>query len=309
MQLPDRVTLRECGPRDGWQNIAEFIPTADKIKLINALAATGVPRLELTSFVHPRWVPQLADAEAVCRGVRPVAGCAFSVLIPNQRGLDRALAVRAAGAPIAEILVVVSASEEHNRRNLNRSVSETLAELAEVTAAARRAGLRVTGVVSTSFGCPYAGRMPPERVAAAARAYQEMGADAVSLGDTTGMANPLLVARVVAAVRAAVGDLEVGLHFHNTRGAALANVLAGLQAGITHFEAAYGELGGCQFAAGATGNIATEDLVNMLHEMGIATGVDLERLLAVSRQTQALLGRPLESHLLRAGPPCWQAEG
>lgn len=303
---PPAVTIREEGPRDGWQNIDTQIPTAEKIRLINQLVAAGFRRLMLTSFVHPRWVPQLADAEAVCLGVEKPARCAFAVLIPNYRGLERVLAVRERGAKIDEVTLVISASEAHNRSNVNSSVAESLAAFVPVVDRARREGLKVNGGIGTSFGCPFAGRIAPAAVAAVARSYASMGVQEVMLADTTGMANPRQVPEVVTAVRAAAPDVELTLHFHNTRGAGLANVLAGLQAGVTSFESAYGELGGCNFVSGATGNIATEDLVNMLHEMGIATGIDLAAVLAVSRATEALLGRRLESHVLRAGPPRWE---
>jgi hydroxymethylglutaryl-CoA lyase len=300
----DAIAIREVGPRDGFQNEPETIATADKIALIDALAHSGVTRIELTSFVRPDVVPQLADAREVLAGVDVPDGVARSVLIPNERGLDHALELR---DRFDEIGVVVSASETHNRANVNRSVDESLDGLDRVLARAREAGLRVEGVIATSFGCPYEGVVDRERVLAIARRLVSSGAGEVAFGDTTGMANPLQVREHFEQAAAALGsEVQLTAHFHNTRGQGLANVLAALQAGCASFEASFGELGGCPVPAGATGNIATEDLVSMLHEMGYETGIQLGALIGAARDAQRLLGRRLGSHTLVAGPVDWR---
>jgi hydroxymethylglutaryl-CoA lyase len=307
----DAVKIREVGPRDGFQNEPEVIPTARKVELIDGLARTGLRRIEITSFVRADVIPQLADAADVLTAVSIPEEVSVSVLIGNERGLDAALAVldaAPAGArrPYDEVNVFLSASESHNQHNVNRSVSESLAGVERVLARARDAGLRCEGVVSTSFGCPYEGRVPADRVLDIAERLRDAGAVEIAFGDTTGMANPLQVADFFAAARGRLGDgVELTAHFHNTRGQGLANVLAALEAGVGSFESSFGELGGCPVPAGATGNIATEDLVSMLDEMGIATGVDLPALLACARRVQEILGRPLGSHTLVAGPVEW----
>jgi len=301
--LPTTVRIREVGPRDGFQNEPEVIPTSDKVALIEALASAGLRRIELTSFVRPDVIPQLADAAEVLEAVRLPEGVSASVLVPNERGLERALEHR---ARFQEINGFLSASETHNAKNVGRSIAESLAGLERTFARARAEGLRCEGVISTSFGCPYEGRVPPERVLEIARALADAGAEEVGFGDTTGMANPLQVRDFFTAARGALPDLELTAHFHNTRGQGLANVLAALEAGVESFESSFGELGGCPVPPGATGNIATEDLVSMLHEMGIATGVELAALIDASRQAQRVLGRPLGSHVLTAGPVRWR---
>jgi hydroxymethylglutaryl-CoA lyase len=258
----------------------------------------------VTSFVRADVIPQLADAAEVLRRIDVPDDVAVSVLIPNARGLDAALAQR---EKIDEINVFMSASETHNRKNVNRSIAESLAELEVVLARARAEGLRCEGVISTSFGCPYEGHVAPERVLELAARLRDAGAQEIGFGDTTGMANPRQVAEFFPAARAALGgELELTAHFHNTRGQGLANVLAALHAGVQSFESSFGELGGCPVPAGATGNIATEDLVSMLHEMGVQTGIDLAALLACARRVQEVLGRPLGSHTLVAGPVDWR---
>ena len=304
--LPRAVRIREVGPRDGFQNEPEVIPTERKIELIDALARTGLARLEVTSFVRADVIPQLADAAQVLEGVSIPEDVSVSVLVPNERGLDAALEHR---ARIDEVNVFLSASETHNRKNVNRSVEESLAGLERVLARAREAGLRCEGIISTSFGCPYEGYVPPERVLDIAARLRDFGAQEVGFGDTTGMANPVQVGELFALARERLGarppEVEITAHFHNTRGAGLANALAALQAGVTSFESSFGELGGCPVPAGATGNIATEDLVSMLHEMGVETGIDLPALIACARRAQEILGRPLGSHTLVAGPIDW----
>jgi hydroxymethylglutaryl-CoA lyase len=302
--LPERVHIREVGPRDGFQNEPETIATDDKVRLVDALGRTGLRRLEVTSFVRADVVPQLADGAEVLRRMNLPPEVSVSVLIPNERGLDAALHQR---ERFHEVNVFLSASETHNRRNVNRSVEESLAGLERVLGRARAEGLRCEGVISTSFGCPYEGHVDPERVLAIAARLRDAGAQEVGFGDTTGMANPLQVRAFFARAAEALGaDVELTAHFHNTRGQGLANVLAALESGCASFESSFGELGGCPVPPGATGNIATEDLVSMLEEMGIATGVDLEALLAAARAAREVLGRPLGSHTLVAGPFDWQ---
>jgi hydroxymethylglutaryl-CoA lyase len=300
--MPKTVRIREVGPRDGFQNEPETIPTAEKVRLIDLLSASGLERLEVTSFVRPDVIPQLSDAEQVLAAVQRRDGVSFSVLIPNERGLERALGLR---ERFDEINVFVSASETHNRKNVNRSIEESLAGLERTLATAREAGLRCEGVISTSFGCPYEGEVPPERVFAIAERLAAAGCEEIGFGDTTGMANPGQVGEFFAAARERLGGVELTAHFHNTRGQGLANVLAALEQGIDSFESSFGELGGCPVPPGATGNVATEDVVSMLHEMGVATGIDLPRLLEASRAAQEVLGRPLGAHVLTAGPVDW----
>jgi hydroxymethylglutaryl-CoA lyase len=301
--LPESVRIREVGPRDGFQNEPEVIATDDKVRLIDALMRTGLRRIEATSFVRADVIPQLADAEEVLARIDPPEGVSVSVLIPNERGLDNALRAR---SRFHEINVFLSASESHNRANVNRSIEESLAGLEVVLPRAREAGLRCEGVISVAFGCPYEGHVPPERVFAIAARLVAAGAQEIGFGDTTGMANPAQVRTFFEQAFDALGsDVELTAHFHNTRGQGLANVLAALEAGIDSFESSFGELGGCPVPAGATGNIATEDLVSMLHEMGISTGIDLGALLAAARSVRDVLGRPLGSHTLIAGPVDW----
>ena len=304
-ELPVAVDIREVGPRDGFQNEPEVVPTADKVALIDRLARTGVKRIEVTSFVRADVIPQLADAADVLDAIDVPGGVARSVLVPNERGLERALEQR---DRFDEIGVFLSASETHNQRNVNRSVAQSVADLDRVIARAYGAGLRVEAVIATSFGCPYEGHVDRDRVLALASHLVHAGAREITFGDTTGMANPLQVGEHFAAARAALGDsVQLTAHFHNTRGQGLANVLAALQAGCTSFESSFGELGGCPVPPGATGNIASEDLVSMLHEMGIETGIDLDALLEAARSIRDVLGRPLGSHTLTAGPIEWHA--
>ncbi len=304
--LPEQVSIREVGPRDGFQNEPEVIPTADKVRLVEMLIAAGLKRIEVTSFVRADVIPQLADGAEVLAALERPEGVAFSVLIPNERGLENALAQR---DRFDEISVFLSASETHNRRNVNRSIDESLAGLERVLATARREGLRCEGVIATSFGCPYEGEVPAERVLGLAERLAAAGCDEVGFGDTTGMANPRQVGDFYARAGERLTGVELTAHFHNTRGQGLANALAALGRGVRSFESSFGELGGCPVPPGSTGNVASEDLVSMLHEMGIGTGIDLERLLAASRAVQELLGRPLGAHLLTAGPVRWEGEG
>jgi hydroxymethylglutaryl-CoA lyase len=293
------VNIREVGPRDGFQNEPEVIPTDDKVRLVEMLARTGLRRLEVTSFVRPDVIPQLADGAEVLRRASIPDEVAVTVLIPNERGLDNALELR---DRFDEVNLFLSASETHNRKNVNRSIEESLSGLERVVARARAEGLRCEGVISVAFGCPYEGDVPRERVFAIARRLVEAGCEEIAFGDTTGMANPRQVGEFFSEADLGV---ELTAHFHNTRGQGLANVVAALDAGVRSFESSFGELGGCPVPKGATGNIASEDLVSMLHEMGYETGIDLERLLACAREVQQVLGRPLGSHVLTAGPVDW----
>ncbi|MEA2390874.1 MAG: hydroxymethylglutaryl-CoA lyase [Solirubrobacteraceae bacterium] len=302
MKLPDRVLIREVGPRDGFQNEPEVIPTDAKVRLIDALARTGLRRLEVTSFVRPDVIPQLADADEVLERVAAPEGVALSVLVPNERGLENALRHR---DRFHEVNVFLSASETHNRKNVNRSIDESLEGLERVLARAREAGLRCEGVISVAFGCPYEGHVPTERVFAIARRLFDAGAEEIGFGDTTGMANPRQVRDYFPAAREALPDAQLTAHFHNTRGQGLANVLAALEAGVDSFESSFGELGGCPVPRGATGNVATEDVVSMLHEMGVETGISLAALVAAARDAQETIGRALGSHVLTAGPVAW----
>jgi hydroxymethylglutaryl-CoA lyase len=284
------VSIREVAPRDGLQN-EEPIPTDAKIRLIDALSGTGVRRIEAVSFVHPKAIPQMADADAVWAGITRNPDIRYSALIPNTRGAERALA-----AGFAEIEVVVSASDTHNRRNLNRSTDESLDDITTLIELIHGAGKTVEVIVATSFGCPFEGDIDPERVAGIVARVRADGADRIAFGDTTGMATPRRVRDLLSAVRP---DL---LHFHNTRGTGLANVLTALELGVTEFDASVGGIGGCPYAPGASGNIATEELVHMLEDMGIDTGIDLDALIEVAELAEKLLGRTLPSGVLRAGP-------
>ena len=293
------VRIREVGPRDGFQNEPEVIATDDKVRLVEMLARTGLRRLEVTSFVRADVIPQLADGAEVLRRADIPDDVSVSVLIPNERGLDNALELR---DHFGEVNLFLSASETHNQKNVNRSVEESLSGLERVIERARGEGLRCEGVISVAFGCPYEGEVPEERVFSIARRLADAGCEEIAFGDTTGMANPAQVRRFF---ERADLDAEVTAHFHNTRGQGLANAWAALDAGVRSFESSFGELGGCPVPKGATGNIATEDLVSMMEEAGEETGIDLESLLACAREAQAVLGRPLGSHVLTAGPVDW----
>jgi hydroxymethylglutaryl-CoA lyase len=301
----DEVRIREVGPRDGFQNEPEVIPTPDKVRLIDMLAGTGLRRLEVTSFVRPDVIPQLADATEVLDAIDPPDGVSLSVLIPNERGLERALERR---DRFHEVNCFLSASETHNRKNVNRSIAESLEGLERVLRRAREEGLRCEGVISVAFGDPWEGHVPPERVFEIGRRLAAAGAQEIAFGDTTGMANPRQVREFFTAAREALPDVELTAHFHNTRGQGLANVLAAIESGIRSFESSFGELGGCPVPRGATGNIGTEDLVSMLHEMGHPTGIDLEAMVECAREAQRVLGRPLSSHVIVAGPVDWHRD-
>lgn len=300
--LPERVEIREVGPRDGFQNEPERISTDDKVNLINALARTGLGRIEVASFVRPDVIPQLDDAIEVLHRIDVPEGVSLTVLVPNQRGLETALEHR---DRFHEVAVFLSASETHNRKNVNRTVDESAKALERIIPTVNEAGLRCGAVIATSFGCPYEGHVDPARVLDLADRLVAAGAQEIGFGDTTGMANPRQVSSFFADAVRRLEGVELTAHFHNTRGQGLANALAALEAGITSFESSFGELGGCPVPPGSTGNVASEDLVSMFQEMGIETGIDLERLIAASAEVQRILGRRLTSHVLIAGPVDW----
>ncbi|WP_199701179.1 hydroxymethylglutaryl-CoA lyase [Jiangella rhizosphaerae] len=296
MAFPAKVSVREVGPRDGLQN-EDPIATDAKVELIDALATTGVRRIEAVSFVHPKAIPQMADADDVWSRVRRDPGIRYSALVPNLRGAERALA-----AGFTELEVVVSASDTHNRRNINRTTEESLSDLPELAEKVHEAGGTLQLIVSTSWGCPYEGDVPVSRVLRVVERGVAAGVDSLVYGDTTGMATPPRVTRLVEATRSAHPGLPLGLHFHNTRGTGLANVYAALELGVDDFDASVGGLGGCPYAPGASGNIATEELVYLLEDMGIDTGIDLPALIEVAGLAERLVGRKLDSQVLRAGP-------
>lgn len=290
------VTIVEVGPRDGFQIERSFIPTAVKIELIEALIDTGLPVIEVTSFVSPKAVPQLADAAEVVAGIRNRERAELLALVPNLKGAERAIA-----AGVDSIGLVVSASQSHNAKNVNRTVDQSLAGFADVVAAARAAGVDVKGGIATSFGCPFEGDVPSAQVVRIAQRYAELGITRIGLADTTGMAQPKHIKAVVRSVRAELPEADLGLHLHNTRGIGLVNALVGLEEGIRRLDASVAGLGGCPFAPGATGNICTEDLVFMLEGLDLATGVDLDRLIAVAGRVEQVIGRPLPGQVKKAG--------
>ncbi|MGZ4756771.1 MAG: hydroxymethylglutaryl-CoA lyase [Acidimicrobiia bacterium] len=295
--FPETVEICEVGPRDGLQN-EDPISVAERVRLIDALSATGLRQIEAVSFVSPTAIPPMAGAEEVMAQIRRTPGVTYRALVPNERGAERAIAAKA-----DELEVVVSASETHNRKNVRRSVDESIDGAKVLVGLAHDAGLPVDGIVSTAFGCPYEGDVEPAVVAAVAARLLDGGVDGVSFGDTTGMATPKRVDALLDELeRAGVPSGSVGLHFHNTRGTGLANVLMGLTRGVRRFDASIGGLGGCPYAPGATGNVVTEDLVHMLEDMDIATGVDLEALIECAHLAQHLVGRDLPGQVMRSGP-------
>ena len=297
MRLPERVTLCEVGTRDGFQIEPEFIPTEQKVEVVDLLSAAGLPRIEVTSFVHPKVVPQLRDAEEVMARIHRRPGTRYAALVPNDKGASRAV-----DAGVDAIHTVVSASESHNLANVNMAIAESLDKLAAVTQIAARAKLPVTAGISTSFGCPFEGDVPVARLERIVGRLVDMGARGIGLADTTGMANPRQVTRVLEHLLPRFPGVEWTLHTHDTRAMAIPNILAGLECGVTCFDASIGGLGGCPFAPGASGNVCTEDLVHCLHTMGVVTGIDLDRLIAASRRVAGIVGRTLPGQIAKAGP-------
>jgi hydroxymethylglutaryl-CoA lyase len=296
VEFPEKISLREVGPRDGLQN-EDPVPTDAKVALIDRLSGTGVSRIEAVSFVRPQAIPQMADAEEVWTRAKKQEQVRYSALVPNLKG-----AIRALDAGFTELEAVVSASETHNRKNVNRSTEQSLDEIAEIIDLAHSRNATLQVIVSTAWGCPYEGDVPVQRtIDVISRAIAD-GADSASFGDTTGMATPTRVTRLVAAFRDRHPAASLNLHFHNTRGTGLANVLAALELGVQDFDASVGGLGGCPYAPGATGNIATEELVHMVEDMGIGTGIDLEAMIDAAAEAERIVGRTLPSQVLRAGP-------
>ncbi|MCC6178705.1 MAG: hydroxymethylglutaryl-CoA lyase [Chloroflexi bacterium] len=297
MEFPARVTMREVGTRDGIQSLGAFVPTEQKVEMANRLARTGLTRIEVTSFVHPKAVPQMADAAEVMAGIERAPGIAWEPLVPNVRGAERAIEARA-----DRLVVVLAASDTFNRKNIRMSVGDSLRVIREIVPRARSAGLPVSAGIATSFGCPYEGDVPEERLLEVVGRLRDVGVEEIILADTTGMANPLQVERTVGRLRERWSMLPFGLHFHNTRGMGLANVVAGLRVGVTTYDASIGGIGGCPFAPKATGNVSTEDVVHMLHEMGIETGIDLDALIACANRMAEILGSELPGQVMKAGP-------
>lgn len=297
MRIPGRVSIVEVGPRDGLQNEQSLITTADKIAFIDQLTAAGHRVIEVAAFVSPKWVPQMADASEVLAGITRRDGMRYTALVPNRAGLTRAMA-----AGVTEVAIFAAASETFSQRNLNQSIEASLVTYADVCREALAAGLRVRGYLSTCFGCPYEGAVAPTQVAAIARRLFDLGVFEIAISDTIGVAHPGQVPQVLDAVAASVPLAQVALHFHDTRGTALANVLAGLDYGVTTFDSAAGGLGGCPFAPGAAGNLATEDLLYMLNGLGAETGVDLSRVATASQFIQTCLGHRLPSRYLQSMP-------
>jgi hydroxymethylglutaryl-CoA lyase len=297
MQVPERVTICEVGTRDGFQIEPDFIPTELKVEVVNLLCEAGVPRIEVTSFVHPKAVPQLRDAEAVMASIRRRAGTRYAALVPNDKG-----AARAVDAGVDVIHTVVSASESHNLANVNMTIAESIDTLRAVAQIATRAGVPLQCGVSTSFGCPFEGDVPLDRLQDVVARLVALGARGIGLADTTGMANPRQVVAVLERLMPRFPGIEWTLHTHDTRAMAIPNILAALECGVTNLDASIGGLGGCPFAPGASGNVCTEDLVHCLHAMGVATGIDLDRLVAVSRRVEQIVGRALPGQIVKAGP-------
>ena len=294
--LPDRVSVYEVSPRDGLQNERATVPLRGKVRLIDALVVAGLKRIEITSFVSPKWIPQLADADELCEYLHRVDGVRYSALCPNAKGLERAKAGK-----IGEIAVFISASETHNRKNVNKSVDDTLSAFEETIGPALASGMRVRGYVSTVWGCPYEGDIDPKRALTIARKLVDMGCYQVSLGDTIGTGTPRQTQRIMQMMLAEIPREKLAMHMHDTRGTALANVLVGLELGIRDFDSSIGGMGGCPYAPGAAGNVATEDLVYMLHGMGISTGIDLERLFEAGKAAESIVGRQLPGKVHQAG--------
>ena len=290
------VKVTEVGPRDGFQSERTILNTEDKVEIINNLIDAGFPRIEVSSFVSPKAIPQLADAAEILEKVKRNNNSTLAALVPNARG-----AIRAVDANIDEIVVFLSASESHNKKNVNRSVQESLLGFREIVKIAEENNVPIQGDIATAFGCPFEGNVSPKRIGEISKEYKIMGFKGVTLGDTTGMATPTVVTDAVNTIRDMVPDFEITLHFHNTRGIGLANVMTGLNLGITDYESCFGGMGGCPFAPNATGNICSEDLIYLLHEMGIETGINLDKLITIAKKVENLVGHKLPGQVMRAG--------
>ena len=290
------VRVTEVGPRDGFQSEKTVLKTEDKIDIINNLIEAGFPRIEVSSFVSPKAIPQLADAETILNKVNRNSNTTLAALVPNSRG-----ALRAVEAKLDQIVVFLSASESHNKKNVNRSVDESLQGFREIADIAGKNNIPIQGDIATAFGCPFEGNISPKKLANISKEYKQMGFKGVTLGDTTGMATPVVVKDAINAIRDNVPDFNITLHFHNTRGVGLANVMTGLNEGITDYESCFGGMGGCPFAPNATGNICSEDLIYLLHEMGIETGIDLDKTIAIAKKVENLVGHKLPGQVMRAG--------
>ncbi|MDC1356579.1 hydroxymethylglutaryl-CoA lyase [Pseudomonadota bacterium] len=290
------VKITEVGPRDGFQSEKTVLKTEDKIDIINNLIEAGFPRIEVSSFVSPKAIPQLADAEIILNKVNRSSKTTLAALVPNARG-----ALRAVEAKLDEIVVFLSASESHNKKNVNRSVKESLSGFKEIADIAGKNNIPIQGDIATAFGCPFEGNISPKKLADISKEYKLMGFKGVTLGDTTGMATPPVVIDAISAIRNNVPDFNITLHFHNTRGVGLANVMSGLNLGITDYESCFGGMGGCPFAPNATGNICSEDLIYLLHEMEIETGIDLDKIISIAKKVENLVGHKLPGQVMRAG--------
>ena len=290
------VRVTEVGPRDGFQSEKTVLKTEDKIDIINNLIEAGFPRIEVSSFVSPKAIPQLADAETILNKVNRNSNTTLAALVPNSRG-----ALRAVEAKLDQIVVFLSASESHNKKNVNRSVDESLQGFREIADIAGKNNIPIQGDIATAFGCPFEGNISPKTLANISKEYKKMGFRGVTLGDTTGMATPVVVTDAINAIRDNVPGFNITLHFHNTRGVGLANVMTGLNEGITDYESCFGGMGGCPFAPNATGNICSEDLIYLLHEMGIKTGIDLDKTIAIAKKVESLVGHKLPGQVMRAG--------
>ncbi|MFB9758532.1 hydroxymethylglutaryl-CoA lyase [Ectobacillus funiculus] len=297
MVLPPKVTICEVAPRDGFQAEMEWIPTEQKIRMIRELAKTGIQSMEITSFVHPRAIPQLKDAEEVVKSVQDLTNIKFRALVPNVKGTQRAI-----DAGIKKLKLMLSATDSHSLSNANCLVEEAQNGFYPIIELAEKHGVKVGGSISVAFGCPYEGKVPVERIAAIVERYTTMGIDEISLADTTGMANPKQVYDMLGQLKAGFPSMTFSMHLHNTRGMALANVIAALQQGIVHFDSSIAGLGGCPYAPNATGNIATEDVVHALEEMGVGTGIDLTALIDVAKDVKQTIGHDGGSYMLQAGP-------
>ena len=292
-----KVKITEVGPRDGFQSEKTILKTEDKIDVINHLIDAGYQRIEVSSFVSPKAIPQLADAETILNKVKRNSKSTLAALVPNAKG-----ALRAVEAKLDEIVVFLSASESHNKKNVNRTVKESLQGFKEIADIAGKNNIPVQGDIATAFGCPFEGNVSSKKLVDISKEYKLMGFKGVTLGDTTGMATPPVVTNAINAIRDNVPDFEITLHFHNTRGVGLANVMTGLNQGISDYESCFGGMGGCPFAPNATGNICSEDLIYLLHEMGIETGINLEQLINIAKKVETLVGHKLPGQVMRAGP-------